>query len=287
MRQWDIASGKLIRTFSGHSATVESVTYSPDGKFIASGSSDNTTRLWNAATGQEIAQFISFSGSDTQIASATRDIAVVEIAEQAASVDGEWLSITPDGYYQASPRGDRYLNVRVGNTVSGIDAYRSVFYNPDVVQARLQGRPDPASKSSVTIQQAAAFLPPEIALQSDTTTTNAATANISVAVTDRNQPVKNIKIMVNGRLLGRDELAAVTGARGLEAGRASLTVTGGQKTLNFRLPLALDPGANRVEVVAFNGYAENRRYIDITRNAPAGEKPSLPNLWILAVGVNR
>lgn len=278
--------GREIRTFTGHSGQVESVAFSPDGTRIVSGSRDGTVRIWDTATGQELAQFISFSGADTAVVSATRGL-TVETEAAAASVDGEWLAITPDGYYQASPRGDRYLNARVGNTVSGIDAYRAVLYNPDVVQARLQGRSDPASKSSVTIQQAAAFLPPEIALQSDTTTTSAATANLAVTITDRNQPVKNIKIMVNGRLLGRDELAALTGAKGLEAGRASLTVTGNQKTLSFRLPLALDPGANRVEVAAFNGYAENRRYIDITRNARAGEKPPLPRLWILAVGVNR
>jgi WD40 repeat protein len=285
IKVWDVESGRELHTLAGHTAAVRSVAFSPDGKQVFSCSTDNTIRLWNAATGKEIAQFVSFSGTDTQIATATRGL-TVETETAAASIDGEWLSITPDGYYQASPRGDRYINVRVGNTVSGIDAYRSVLYNPDVVQARLQGRPDPASKSSVTIQQAASFTPPEITLQTDTTTTNAATANLSIAVTDRNQPVKNIKIMVNGRLLGRDELSAVTGAKGLQPERASLTLTGNQKSVSFRLPLALDPGPNRVEVVAFNGYAENRRYIDITRNAPDGERRALPNLWILAVGVN-
>jgi WD40 repeat protein len=286
LKLWDFATGRLIRTFAGHLEWVDSVAFSPDGKRIVSGSRDGTVRLWDTATGKELVQLVSFTGTDGQLASAARGL-TVETASAASSIDSEWLAITPDGYYQASPRGDRYVNVRVGSTVSGIDAYRSVFYNPDVVQARIGGVPDPASKASVTIQQAASFLPPEIALQSDTATTSAATANVSVTVTSRSQPVKNIKIIVNGRLLGRDELAAITGAKGLEAGKASLTVTGNQKTLSFRLPLSLDPGANRVEVVAFNGYTENRRYIDITRNAPAGEKPPLPNLWILAVGVNR
>jgi WD40 repeat protein len=286
LKLWDLASGRLIRTFTGHLEEVDSAAFSPDGKQIVSGSDDGTVRLWDVAAGKEIVQLVSFTGTDSALASATRGL-TVETEAAASSIDSEWLAITPDGYYQASPRGDRYINVRVGNTVTGIDAYRSVLYNPDVVQARLQGRPDPASKASVAIQQAAAFLPPEIALQSDATTTNTATANLSVVITDRNQPIQNIKIMVNGRLLGRDELSALTGATGLEAGRASLTVTGSQKTLNFRLPLALDPGPNRVEVAAFNGYAENRRYIDIARNAPAGEKPPLPGLWILAVGVNK
>jgi WD40 repeat protein len=288
IRSWDSKTGRELQAIQGNTSSgYRTLISSSDGKFvIANQDSGKAIIIWDAETGKELVQFVSFTGTDSQLTAATRGL-TVETAAAASSIDNEWLTITPDGYYQASPRGDRYINVRVGNTVSGIDAYRSVLYNPDVVQARLQGRPDPASKASVTIQQAASFLPPEIALQSDTATTSAATANLAVTVTDRSQPVKNIKIIVNGRLLGRDELAAISGAKGLEAGRASLTVTGNQKTLSFRLPLSLDPGANRVEVVAFNGYAENRRYLDITRNAPAGEKPPLPNLWILAVGVNR
>jgi len=284
---WDAENGRELRTLSGHTYGISSVAYSPDGKHIVSSSyEDYTTRLWDISTGKEIAQFIAFVGSDTQLASASRGLAV-ETETAAASVDGEWLAITPDGYYQASPRGDRYLNVRVNNTVSGVDAYRSIFYNPNVVQARLQGRPDPASKANVTIQQAAAFIPPEVAIQSPAnfSTTNTATTNLSVNITSQAQPIKNIKIIVNGRLIGKDELAAVKGT-GLQPQKASLTVTGNQKTVNLSLPLELDPGNNRIEVVAFNGYSESRRFVDVTRNAPAGEKPALPNLWIVAVGVN-
>jgi len=286
VKLWDVASGREIRTFSGHTFSVESVAFSPDGKQALSGSMDGTIRLWDVSTGKEIALFVSFTGNDTQLASASRGL-TVETQTAATSNEGEWLSITPDGYYNASPRGDRYLNVRVNNTVSGIDAYRSIFYNPDVVQARLQGKQDPASKSNVTIQDAANFAPPEVTIQSPAnfSATNSKTANLSVNITSKTQPIKNIKIIVNGRLIGKKELAAVKGAN-LEAQKASLTVTGNQKTVNLSLPLELDPGNNRIEVVAFNGYSENRRYIDVTRNAPAGEKSALPNLWIVAVGVN-
>jgi hypothetical protein len=195
--------------------------------------------------------------------------------------------ITPDGYYAASPRGDRYLNVRIGNTVTGIDSFRRVFDNPDVVRARLAGEPDPPSKANVTIQQAAAFMPPEVSLHTETRTASSSSANISVSIKDKNLPIKNIIVMVNGRRLGTDELANISGASGLEPKKASLTVTGNQQTLNLTLPVNLDPGDNRVEVVAFNGYSENRRFTDITYNAPTGTKPSLPDLWILAIGVNK
>jgi hypothetical protein len=246
---------------------------------------DTTIRLWDAATGAEIAQFISFSGADTQLTAASRGL-TVETETAASSIAGEWLSITPDGYYQASPRGDRYLNVRVNNTVSGIDAYRSVLYNPDVVQARLRGLPDPASKSTLTIQQAAAMLPPTVILQTSDSITTTSAVTLSVSVTDQNLPLRNIKIIVNGRLLGQSELRTLTGTTGLQPERASLTATGNQKAVNFQIPLILDPDLNVIEVVAFNGYSESRKTTQVTWRTSGGQKPALPNLWILAVGVN-
>jgi WD40 repeat protein len=41
-------------TLTGHSDFVESVAYSPDGKHIVSGSYDNTVKVWDAQTGQEV-----------------------------------------------------------------------------------------------------------------------------------------------------------------------------------------------------------------------------------------
>jgi len=54
------------------------------------------------------------------------------------------------------------------------------------------------------------------------------------------------------------------------------------------MPLTLDPGRNLIEVVAFNGYSESVRFspVKVTYNAPAGQQRQLPNLWILAIGVN-
>ena len=46
-----------LATFQGHSESVYSVMYSPDGKTLASGSRDNTIKLWDVATGKELVNF--------------------------------------------------------------------------------------------------------------------------------------------------------------------------------------------------------------------------------------
>lgn len=47
---WDLATGKAIHTFKGHSAEVSALALSPDGQWAASSSSDRTIRLWNLKT---------------------------------------------------------------------------------------------------------------------------------------------------------------------------------------------------------------------------------------------
>ena len=49
------AASPEIATFTGGSSQVTSVAFSPDGKTLATGDEDGTTRLWNLATGQQAA----------------------------------------------------------------------------------------------------------------------------------------------------------------------------------------------------------------------------------------
>ena len=49
---WNVATAQVEQTLEGHSSTVYSVAFSPDGERLASGSYDHTVRVWDVATGQ-------------------------------------------------------------------------------------------------------------------------------------------------------------------------------------------------------------------------------------------
>ena len=57
MRLWDADTGQPIgKPLTGHTDSVDSVAFSPDGRRMVSGGGDGTVRLWDADTGQPIGQ---------------------------------------------------------------------------------------------------------------------------------------------------------------------------------------------------------------------------------------
>lgn len=73
---------KTLRALEGHTARVCGVSFSPDTRFLASGSSDGTVRLWEVETGRQIyiieghkgaVHYVCFSPDGQWIASASHD----------------------------------------------------------------------------------------------------------------------------------------------------------------------------------------------------------------------
>ncbi|MEW6615674.1 MAG: caspase family protein [Thermodesulfobacteriota bacterium] len=281
---WDVATGGKIREFKGHIDNTYPASFSPaDSRYVVSGGSDGTIRLWNIHTGGEIARFVGF-------------------------IDGEWIVITPEGYYNSSVNGDKHLNVRIGNNVYGIDQYRSAFYKPQIVEAALRlGDTQKAiaetigvdkEKPAVTVASIQNIEPPFIVIKSpeDGKKMSSSDAEVSLYIEDRNQTIRNVKVYVNGRqVTGSEASPRLVGARndirGIKITHKGIEVPEGKKTLDLKIPVHLETGENLIEVMAFNGFSEGRKsiriYLEVAGQASRLSEAILPNLWILSIGINK
>jgi WD40 repeat protein len=55
IKLWSVESQKEITTLQGHRNRVLSVAFSPDGKYLTSGSQDKTIKLWSVESQKEVA----------------------------------------------------------------------------------------------------------------------------------------------------------------------------------------------------------------------------------------
>jgi WD40 repeat protein len=82
IKLWNLESLEQIVTLEGHSNKVNSVSFSPDGEYLASGSDDYTVKLWSVESHKEVASLetheygvnsIAFSTDGKYLASGSDD----------------------------------------------------------------------------------------------------------------------------------------------------------------------------------------------------------------------
>jgi WD40 repeat protein len=291
LKLWELATGREVRSFAGHTNLVHSVAFSPDGKFALSGSFDGTVKLWDLTSGQELRSFVGhknfvnsvavspdgrhvLSGSDDGTTRLWDLQSGEELAAMLASKNGEQLAITPKGFFTSSQRDSDMVAIVRGLEATDIGQVYQSLYNPDLVREALAGDPYGEVKQAAEVINLDKVLDsgpaPEAEIISQSNKSDTDLVTVVTRIRDRGTGIGRIEFRVN------DITAAV---RSVPAGPGPL--------YELKQDLALDPGENAIEVVAYNGrnlLASPPAKTTIAYSGTAGSVK--PKLHILAIGIN-
>ena len=189
---YDVRTGTELRRFGAHRAHIRALARSPDGRYLVSVAADETVRVTSVEDPQRlVAIFVS---------------------------GNEWVAWTPQGYYAASPGGERLMGWQVSNGPDKLASFypsvqfRALLYRPDVLghllaEGSLTKALETADKekggAKAATVQVDEVLPPRVTLAApklkDAKTTNAAVEVEVVAQGTGKLPVVSVQLLLDGR----------------------------------------------------------------------------------------
>ena len=284
IRLWDVANGSALATFQ-QSRSVGTVAFSPDGRVLAAsvwGTFNNgSVKLWDVTTGRElrtleinanVSAHFSASGS-LVMTGGSQGMKFWDVSSGAlrASIhtfsDGEWIAVTPEGYFEASPGGAGYLSVHTGGREFGMEQYRERFYRPDLVKLALAGR------SLIQLGRLDQVKPaPQVEWVDVPGTTGEPQISVKVRLTDAGGGVGDVRLFLNGSAVVQQS------ARNLMVQQTQ--AAGTLQTYTVRLV----NGRNELKAIAFN--AENSMQSNpATAEVNATFQAARPSLHAVVVGI--
>ncbi|MEM1135373.1 MAG: hypothetical protein AAGI07_05990 [Bacteroidota bacterium] len=231
------SGGNLIREFIGHTGEVWSVSVSEDGSRLVSASNDQSIKLWNIETGENLATLF-FTRTN------------------------EWICWTPQGYYNASAGGEMYIGWQINKGPQTtaeyypVKAFSKQFFKPELVTLTVESgafinavatyeeikeEPVIVKNEEELIEVIEQILPPKVEWlypESDFIEVNKNIIKIKAKVTS-DMPITEVKVLVDGR--------PVSQKRGFKVEQKD---TPTKKWVDFDIPLV--NAESRIQIFAAN-----------------------------------
>jgi len=219
-----------------------------------SGSEDGTIMVWDPATGAQLGMLTGRRGRD-------------------------WLAMTPSGFFAGAGAVNGLLGIVRGIEATTIDRVHQSLFNPDLVREALARDPGGEVAEAAKVVNLEKVLDsgpaPSVAIVSAEVGNPSASDLVAVSarIEDRGKGVGRIEWRVNG-------ITAAVAAK----------PSGSGPVYAVSRQLALDPGDNIVEVVAYNGsnlLASLPASTKVAFTGPPDKTKPKPKLHIVAIGINR
>lgn len=290
---WDAHTGAELTRRPALSSYMNPVILSHDGTNIFSDANIGTVDVNDTATGQELSPLpdaakagsLAFATSaDDHLLAAIGNDYIVRIWDTRSRKllvslfnggSDAWAVLTPQGFFSASPKADSLLGIVRGMESISIGQTWQSLYAPDLVREALAGDPDgdlQRASEVINLDKVVESGPAplvEITSPLSSSTSTSDLVKVTVRVADRGKGIGRVEWRVNGIT------AAVSRAKP-ESGEAML-----------EQQLALDPGPNAIEVVAYNArnvLASLPARTIITYSGATNTAKS--KLHVLAIGIN-
>jgi WD40 repeat protein len=260
VKLWNVANNDDLQTFVGHTANVAAVAMTPDGRVIVSGGQDGVVKVWDRATGREIASLMALGSED-------------------------YVTVTPDQYYRASHSRMKGVAFRVKGQLYPFEQFDLRLNRPDIVLARL-GMASPAvvqsyraayerrlKKMGINEQRMGAdfHLPKVELLTADVpVTTASSTLSLRLKAEDNKYPLDRLHLFLND--------VPLYGTAGLPLPSKQL------QTHEQDIQIPLVPGRNKIQVSVLN--QEGVESLMQTVYTTSTAKMAPPEVYVVGIGVS-
>ena len=245
---WPDAAGTALRL--EHDGPVNSVAFSPDGKWVLTGSGDRTTRIWDATTGDEKARLVAFE-------------------------DVTFAVIDPEGRFDAPNGGDiDGLHWVAGLEPIALSQLKSRYYEPGLL-AKILGLSEEPLRDVESLMAGVDLFPEVIVTQAPSESDR----SLKLQLNNRGGGIGRVTVFVNGKEV--DEDARGSGADS-EARQLDLVV---DLSAN---PFFVAGQDNLIEVVAYNAenYMASPRMRMTVAASGAEVVAEKPQLWSIVAGTS-